>query len=482
MSELIDFKLRAKKVTLFFIGLYLGYFILSYLFNITMAKINYFVYPAFVLFWLSILLDSGKFYYQNLVNKRISHKNEKLASRLNSKLQYVSVFFRLVIFFCGLIVTIVLVPAIFLNATVSNDNLSQVIRVYCTHSWWMIPWPAILTYFGLYNIWLHVYNLNDFTLLINKLWPRKIKNDTENNILSIIYSTPYITIICLFLAVGIYSSYLFLASIFSIPMVKGTSVINLTICALSILIVVQKPIHKKTKTILRQVNYHNWSIGKFFLIISGGLLLWLIVCSLILWVLTPVLTIGKYNFYQYNLSAIYINLVTAMWWYLVPSIALFAHRQTTKHSMINISYQAKPIIITLAIICSLWLAYVNHLFILEVYNYIKDNVSQNYKLAIIAIIIFGLIYKLFAKKHDKNTLIVGFINGSVDSVGNKTSPASKTYYGLFIITAIFLIMLSLENIFLLQKLMAYMSILGTILLIILLYGHHNHIKHIKHIK
>lgn len=454
-----DNKTRQKRFCFIILGLYFSYYILNIYLNIKIAVVNYLAYPFLFYFCGSLF---------NLKNEIISEKTQI------TKTQFLS-FIKLVIVILVCVILLAWLPALFMNSSLSLD-LAQttVVKDYLTNFWLLIPWPAIIAYVGLYAVLVQQHGLNDIVTIANKILPGKIKNDTVNNAIIILHSCPYMAMICFSVALIAYCSYLVITSVFNMVPFMGVTLTNL-LFVMFLFVLASK---KQIKTIFRAVSYSSWSIAKFLMITAIILLISLLLPTVVVQLLAQhfafdqkIYLMGGYNYQQADLNLVYQCLVSALWWFCAPIIGMCCYKQ------VRLTNYKQGMILGLLAFCAVYFI-INFAVIQQLLVYMFSysmSFSVIKQQLLLIVLILGLLNYFYRNKYDKNAFSFEFI----DVLGNKKNKhraASKAYYYYFLVTTILLLIIILENIFLLQKLIAYGSIINTLLLVVMIRGYFKYIK------
>lgn len=456
----LDMNVRLKRASLVVLSLYLGYWVLEYLLNIKIANINYLIYPCAIYVCFNILFSSNSGPQDGFVNK-ISY------------LDYLKSFSQIIILLIIFTIIFAVLLGLFLGITLADDSavnsinaeLSSVLNYYLAKIWLIVPWPMILGYVSLHMILVQRYQLNNINDLANQIWPRAIKNDTINNIILIFHSFPFLASTCIATAIAAYIGYISVCKLLGLTWLHGVTLFSLGFMTLSFLLLLRANI----KNNFRAMNYHRWSIAKFLMITTIILLIWLLIPTLLISLLSKSpdsYLWGKHNYFIYRLDVFYVYLISSLWWFCFPLVGIACYR---KLQLNNNNAKLNMILLILAfVVAGLIITQLGKLIAVSQFNifpYLQFGLVGH---VIILLFILGGLYKLFAKEFDKDLIMIGYLSKSSE---DKFRAASKTYYLIFLIIAVILMMMTLENVFLLQKFIAFGSIANSLLFLMLLRGY-----------
>ncbi len=476
MRELkYSFKIRTRRFLLIVIGLLVCFILLgAYLYvQDTKRILNYYFYP--LLIYLSFHLFYSKIcsntYNKDDLKSLLYIKKISLADRISILKSVVCIIAWSI--FSTLFFTLFL--AVFINTTIdgaeTRDFSAEII--YClTNMFWFSPWPVILAYVWLYSLFVHKHAINNMQLIVNKLYPSAVQNNTINNVIIIIHSVSFIVGSCLMTALASYISYVYLCRFMAVVPLQGPSIGCILICLILVLGIVQK----KVKTFLRAINYASWSISRCLFAYALMYLFVLTSMTIVINNFIPSnylaqILVAKYTFYRADLSNFFIDGSIIIWWFCAAVMALKYFRLLPNISSVS-EYPTMLIWVYLlstfvAIIVSCIVLFLLAHSIANLYNIILKFNLEN-KFLIIILLCIGFTSCLFGKHKDKNLLIVSYLKRTKE---NKIRAASKSYYLLFIITGTFLTFLLLENILYIYFLLALGTVMNVLLLMVMLRGY-----------
>ena len=458
VSQSRDLKTRFQRLGFIMVMIYVGYISLEYLLGMQMYLINYLLYP-FVL--LIFILDK----FQS--NPAAYLQKNKLSARATSYL-----LFKYTVVLSIIALMIPVLTGMFLSATVSQGiavdlNWSKNTFYYLTHLWLIIPLPAIVVYMCLYDI-LIKKGLNNLYEVVNQLVPLKIRNDTIHHVLLIFHALSTLGLILLMSVLGIYACYLWVCSLLLIPAFKGASIASLLFCCCSIVILF-RPAMKKT---LRKSGHNSWSMGYFFLIFAGLAIFWMLIPSLLYKLLygsldwtSSIWFESNYNYLPNQLENFFCYLIKTIWFLSFPILAIYFTRQG-KTSNLNI--YSNVILIVIAYMLVIFFGEIVNVFLQTQSSEIIKLVNLNHAdyLLVINLSIILLFYYLFNNRFDKNCLVTEDI---LILANTKFRAVNRSYYFLILIISMLLFLMVLENLFLIQKILAYISGASTLFFLVLFF-------------
>jgi hypothetical protein len=448
---------RWKRLFVIFASLFFFYIILDYSLDIKMILVNYFMSPFILLVLLFLFFKKKSLQSEPNIKNITVFSYKKLIIDL----------FSVVIFITMMVLSIALIPGLFLSGTLAltdsqNVELAEIVSHYHTRLWFMTPWPVIMIYVGFLGGLAQNYGIYDIKTFVHKIYKSEFEHDTGHNLLMALHNAPYTFTIGLITVIGIYAAYFAITEYLGLTALQGVNYYSLSFCFISIILVSRK----KIKDILRSYDYHLWSILKLLLIVSGILILWLLIPTIIFNIANPngLITLkGEYNFYNYDIKLQYLFLIWVLWWFCMPMIGYFCYQKLQ-------SYHYK-ISMLLAFLAILFTYSVFNLSVVNEYLFSKTLFLLNFKafkLPMLIIIISSFLYYAFNKQYDNDLLTLDLISKK-DST-QKNRPASRSYYYLFLMFVSILTIVVLENIFMLYKLLSFFSIVNLILLFYFILG------------
>lgn len=463
-----DLRSRYRRLGLVLLLLYIGYFAADFLFKNEMFVINYVIYP----FSAIIVIYNFRFFslFEFFKFFKFSSARAKV---------YIQYIFKIALLLSTFSFMMPLLVALFLKSTYDAQiNLDDDVYYYMTHLWSIIPLPAIVAYMYLYNF-LMKKGLNNIYKIVNDLIPCEIRNDSIHNLLIAFHSVSCLSLVILLISTAIYIFYLWLCYCLSFDPIKGANLISI-ICSFFLIIVVSA---KKFKKILKRLGSNSWSIAQFLLFASCILLAILSICTVLIPLLhlnISFLITGGYNFKPQNINAFYLNLVSTIWWLAYPLFAVYCLREAkiaekvdvdlgsdlrlfTDSQFMNINTNVILVLIAFSIVSLMFFGVFNIAWEEMQRFYRIFDTSKTMNTLAIVLVVFYLFKYLFSNRFDKNAMLLEDIYRFPD---NKFRPINRSYYAIFLASSMVIVFIILENLFIVQKLLAFASIASTIVFVV----------------
>ncbi len=467
-----DLTSRYRRLGLVLLSLYMGYLAGNFLFSNEMFVINYVIYP------FSAIIVTYNFRFFSLFEFFKFFKFSSARAKV-----YIQYIFKTTLLFAAFSLIMPLLAALFLKSTYDAQiNFDDDVYYYMTHLWSIIPLPAIVAYMYLYNF-LMKKGLNNIYKIVNDLIPCEIRNDSIHNLLIAFHSVCCLSLVILLTSTAVYIFYLWLCYCLSFDPIKGANLISI-ICSFFLIIVVSA---KKFKKMLSRLGSNSWSIAQFLLFASCILLAILSICTVLIPLLhlnISFLTTGGYNFKPQNINAFYLNFVSTIWWLAYPLFAVYCLREakitekldvelgtdlrpdlrlSTDSQFMNINTNVILVFTAFSIVSLMFFGVFNIAWeeMQRFYRIFDTNKTMN--MLTIVLIIFYLFKYLFSNRFDKNAMLIEDIYRFPD---NKFRPINRSYYAIFLASSMVIVFIIFENLFIVQKLLAFASIASTIVFVV----------------
>ena len=298
--------------------------------------------------------------------------------------------------------------------------------------------------------------------------PRKYKFDTANNFIIIANVLPHVITICLLLVSAVLSLYYLVINKIGLTVIAGVNLYTIILAMIIFLLALQKQL----VTALKKISYQRWPIGKclgiFYLLLLVGLVIITVAINFVDY-LVPHLGIlkGNYNYYLLDIRLLHMFFIFGLWWFCVSAIAYVCYRYLN-----FLSYRLIAICTCLAFLLAnltINFYYIKKLLFVTFIFIINNNTL---KCLLPTIILFILLYFVFNKQTDKNLLYLRFFD---TRFGYKKKPANNTYLNIFRIIIMLSVLMLLENLFIIQKFIIFISIINTLLFLYMLRGYFKYI-------
>lgn len=375
-------------------------------------------------------------------------------------------FFKLILLYLFFILSFSWFPAIFifnsLDFMPSSESIAfvEIIKNYNKTLWLVVPWPHILMMVSFFSLIVKCYGIETIKELVNKICGKELENDTQHNAINSLFCGPYFVGIFILLSICVYALYLWAQDVTGAELPKGKTLFNL-ILVFFILIVT---LALATKKNLRKFDIANWSIFRFMIF---GIFFSFIFTALLLSATYffsgeySILFQGNYTYLRSNLRLQFYYFVLACWWFSIPIIAYHSYCIVSK-----LSFRLGYLLVFFAMAAAQLI--ISSDLINESLCYFLANLLMYSKNALLLLVFYTIIimYYLFYNKYDRRLLAMQVLQWREEQ--RKLQPIGKNYHSLLQAIFCLLLLLILENVFLLQNFIEYFPLINTSVFLYLL--------------
>ena len=434
---------RIKRFCFILSILIAGYFVLNYYFDLKMILVNYVSYPFALLFIIKLLCNKNdgtcvEYKLYNILGAIV---------KLALSLSFIAIMMAWMqaCFISGTI----------LELTESNQksDLVQIVTHFFKQSYLIVPWLMIVASTGFLAICVQNFKIYNISDLAHRLTKSKLQNDTIHNFIRIVYSAPYLASIVIVFTMSIYAFYSAIMSVLHLYPIKGVTVATLVFAVLTIMVSTRK----KLKESFRYYHYHKWPLSKMFFIIGLVYVFWLIVPTVIinLVVVSPQGSlIGPYFHDNDNVKLQFLFLLWGSSWLITPIVSYMLYQK-----LVNYHYKLQIVICFLAMVMAYYL--INSTIILQ---YLEFILAWLLSLGTGSLVFFNVAsWSLFVVLYHSKLLKGLSIENFDVSQSSKDRANGIMYYLFFLLVATALCFIMLENVFIIYKFIAFMSIISSLL-------------------